>query len=108
MADWHLAELSQALSQAGWTIISQMPGDERKVSATWAIQRSTHHAPLLIDFNGLAEERCLPLTEAYGCAVRGITGHSLYFGRSSGQYTCDLGGFIGALSQLEIEWWKPR
>lgn len=103
MADWHLAELDHALMQAGWKIVSQMPRDEHKVSVTWAIQRSTQQQPLLIDFNGLTESECMPLSRAYACAVRNFGSTSLYFGNRGHNWSLQLSEFVTALNHLEVE-----
>jgi hypothetical protein len=103
MADWHLAELDHALMQTGWKIVSQMPGDERKIAATWAIQSSTQQQPLLIDFDGLAESDCLPLSLAYACTIRDVANCSLYFGRKGKHWSFQLGEFVTAINRLENE-----
>ena len=80
MAKWHLDELRAALEQRGWRLKSELPGDDHRVSGSWALRRSGEARELVIDFEGLDESRVLPMTESYACAVRGSK-QSLYFGR---------------------------
>ena len=80
MAKWHLDELREALERRGWRLKSELPGDDRRISGSWALVRSGETGELVIDFEGLDESEVLPLAESYACAVRG-TSHSLYFRR---------------------------
>jgi len=81
MAEWHLAELREALERLGWRFAGELPGDDRAISATWSFERSGRGPnKLLVDFEGLDESRVLPLNESYACRARG-TGLSLYLRR---------------------------
>lgn len=80
MARWHLDELRRALEGKGWRVVAELPGDDRKVSGTWELQRSRDPRSLLIDFAGLDDLNVLPLEKSYACQARG-TNHSLYFSR---------------------------
>ena len=80
MAQWHLEELRAALEHRGWRLSAELPGDDRRVSGSWALSRSGESRDVMLDFEGLEESRVLPMSESYACGVRG-TKHSLYFRR---------------------------
>ena len=77
MAQWHLDELRSALESKGWKFHAELPGDERKISATWVLHRGIE---LMIDFDGLDDLAVLPIEKAYACTARNSP-HSLYFRR---------------------------
>jgi hypothetical protein len=79
MAQWHLDELRVALERMGWRI-GELPGDDYRLSATWALKRAAQLNETFIDFEGLDDMRTLPVVESYACLERG-TQNSLYFGR---------------------------
>lgn len=79
MAAWHLDSLREALERRGW-ICAELPGDDRRVSATWQLTRRGDDRVLHLDFEGLDEKHVLPLSRSYGCSVR-ETGEKLYFRR---------------------------
>ena len=80
MAQWHLEELRVALERRGWRLKSEVPGDDVRISGSWILTRSGSPSEIAIDFDGLDESKCLPISESYACTVRG-TRHSLYFRR---------------------------
>lgn len=80
MADWHLDELRNALERKGWRVVSELPGDDYAISASWEIQRSGDSRKPVIDFSGLDDMQTLPLEQSYGCEVRD-TDVSLHFTR---------------------------
>jgi hypothetical protein len=79
MAQWHLDELRSALERKGWRI-TELPGDDYRVSATWALERPAQAGSVFIDFDGLDDLAVLPLAKSYGCEMRD-TPHGLYFAR---------------------------
>ena len=81
MAEWHLREIRNALEAKGWRIVAEHPGDERRVFATWEIERSTKKPSVFIDFEGLDDLITLPLEQSYGCNIRGHGSSGLYFSR---------------------------
>ena len=81
MAEWHLRELRNALEAKGWRILAEHPGDERGLSATWEIERSTKKPSVFIDFEGLDDLITLPLEQSYACNIRGNRSSALYFSR---------------------------
>jgi|SRR5262245_2053204 len=104
MAEWHLRELRAALEKRGWRVAAELPGDDRRISASWDMKRAgdTHH--LIIDFDGFDDMRVLPLFESYACSARG-TPHSLYFGRrgvrgskARERWNFELAAFVEAVS----------
>jgi hypothetical protein len=57
---------------------------------------------VLIDFDGLDDLVCLPLSQSYGCSVRGRPDLNLYFGKGRRpQWGNDLRGFVEALDALQ-------
>lgn len=80
MAQWHLDELRMALERRGWRLASELPGDDYKISGTWALERAGQPNQLIIDFDGLDDMNTLPMAESYACSIRG-TSTSLHFGR---------------------------
>ena len=97
MADWHLADLDNALTAAGWQVVARHPGDERKVSALWEIQRSTRDPSLVIEFQGLDDMQCLPLSQSYACQVQGFSKQSLYFGKKGNRWKEQVADFVAAM-----------
>ncbi len=81
MSEWHLREIRNALEARGWKIITEHPGDDYRVSATWEIERSTMDPPVFIDFEGLDDLITLPLEQSYSCRIRGHDSPGLYLGR---------------------------
>jgi hypothetical protein len=97
VADWHLAELDDALRAAGWTIADFLPGDGYRTSAVWVITRGRRQKRLA--FEGLTEEGvALPIEHAYACKVEGNRG-ALYFSRkTSRRWRNELEQFVAALA----------
>lgn len=81
MAEWHLRELRNALEAKGWRVLAEHPGDERGLSASWEIERSTKKPSVFIDFEGLDDLITLPLEQSYACNIRGHRSSALYFSR---------------------------
>jgi hypothetical protein len=105
MSRSHLIALEQALSQKGWRIAAVHPGDSFGISATLEIQRSTKHASLLIDFDGLEliGRFCHPLDKSYGCSLRASDGVSLRFSRINKRrelWQRELAAFVDALDSI--------
>jgi hypothetical protein len=102
MADWHLAELRNALTKKGWRILAEHPGDHYRVSGSWAIQRSTKFSPVWIDFEGMDKsgDGCLPMAQSYGCKVRGHETTALYFGKSRPKWKNERQRFVESLDLL--------
>jgi hypothetical protein len=108
MAEWHLLEIRNALEARGWRIISQHPGDDYQISATWEIERSTKKAPVFIDFAGLDDMVTLPLEQSYGCRIRAHNSLGLDFGRKGEggsrrrqKWRGDLKQFMNELDRME-------
>ena len=81
MAQWHLEQLRESLERRGWRLASEMPGDDYRISGSWAMERfGNPPGKLIIDFEGLDDMNTLPIAESYACSVRGSR-HSLYFRR---------------------------
>lgn len=80
MAVWHLDELRNALERKGWRVVTELPGDDYAISASWEIQRSGDPHKPVIDFSGLDDMQTLPVDQSYGCEVRD-TDISLHFSR---------------------------
>jgi hypothetical protein len=105
MADWHLIELRAALEKRGWRVAAELPGDDRRISASWDMKRVGDPRNLRIDFEGLdGNGSVLPLSESYACGARG-TPHSLYFGRRGERdskvrerWNSELTAFVEAVS----------
>jgi hypothetical protein len=93
MSEWHLDELRAALTNRGWKVLAVHPGDDYAVSGSWEIERSTRYPPLFIDFNGLDDDRCLPIEQAYVCEVRGGK-PDLYFHRPGDKWRAKLKAFV--------------
>jgi hypothetical protein len=103
MAQWHLDDLRSALERRGWRV-TELPGDDYKISGTWKLERSADPRKLLLDLEGLDDLNVLPPAESYGCTVRG-TPHSLYFRRrgtddpvARERWKTDLTNFVEAVS----------
>ena len=104
MAQWHLDQLRDALQQRGWRLTGEMPGDDYRISGSWAFERSGQPASrLVIDFEGLDDMNTLPMSESYSCAVRGSP-HSLYFrrkgeasSRASERWSSELSAFVAGV-----------
>jgi hypothetical protein len=80
VAEWHLHDIRRALERRGWAITEQ-PGDGYRIAATWELRRGGDDRVIHIDFSGLNDMKTLPITESYGCEVRGCRS-SLYFRRA--------------------------
>ena len=80
MAQWHLDELRMALERRGWRLALEPPGNDYKISGTWALERAGQPNQLIIDFDGLDDMKTLPLAENSACSIRG-TSTSLHFRR---------------------------
>ncbi|NOT41105.1 MAG: hypothetical protein HOP13_11485 [Alphaproteobacteria bacterium] len=96
MADWHLAELEEALSKRGWRIVARLDGDNYRISASWQLERGNDPRKILIDFDGLDDLRTLPIEQSYACQQRG-TKNSLYFYRKGVHWTGKLSQFVDGL-----------
>jgi hypothetical protein len=104
MAQWHLDELREALHRRGWRLTEEMPGDDYRISASWALERSGQQpARMVIDFEGLDDMNTLPISESYACSVRGST-NSLYFRRrgetesqSRARWQSELADFVAGV-----------
>ena len=99
MAKWHIDELRAALEHRGWRLKSELPGDDVRISGSWALVRSGQPSEIVIDFDGLDESRVLPMAESYACTVRG-TNHSLYFRRRGEASTPQRERWRGELAQF--------
>src|SRR5436190_511897 len=102
MADWHLSDLGNALTHAGWTIVEVVPGDDVRLAGSWQVQRTRLTPPLTIDFVGLDHGgRCLTMPEAYACSLREVPTHSLYFCRRGQlrRWREDLKSFVAGLNE---------
>ena len=105
MATWHLDELRAALEKRGWRI-SELPGDDRRISGSWEMRRSGEGRVLIVDFDGLdGSGNLLPMAESYACRVRGAE-YSLYFSRrgepkseARERWQTELKSFVQALNQ---------
>ena len=95
MAEWHLTDLRNALRRRGWAVLAEHTGDDARVSGSWEIQRSTAVPPLFIDFDGLDDLLCLPMSESYACHVRG--GAGLYFRRPGDRWRAELEAFVRSI-----------
>ena len=97
MATWHLEELRNALERRGWRCV-ELPGDDRRISATWELSRAGDERHLHVDFEGLDDLRTLPLAESYGCSIR-ETGGSVYFRRQRAReiWEREIRAFVDAL-----------
>lgn len=80
MAEWHLDELREAMERSGWRFVAEHPSHHLYISASWEFERSGDE-PLFIDFGGIDDLNTLPISESYGCNVRGEAGLGLYFRR---------------------------
>ena len=105
MAEWHQAELEQALLSRGWTVLRVDPGDEYAVAGSWLLGRGERR--LTLDFDGLDDLETLPLSDAYAVHVRGRgQDASLYFGKKPSaahpnrSWEQDLDVFVSALDDL--------
>jgi hypothetical protein len=106
MSKPHLQALEAALARRGWQVLTVHDGDEYAIAATWEIQRSTREPSLFIDFSGMSldGDTCLPLTQSYGCTLRGHPSVGLYFRRvnkSQERWEKDLAEFVRALDNAE-------
>jgi hypothetical protein len=106
MSNSHLHALEEALARRGWRVVSVLPGDDYRISATWEVRRSTSRPSLFIDFDGMGPDGdcCLPLEESYGCHARGRASPSLYFRRinkSRSRWEQELAAFVVALDNVE-------
>jgi hypothetical protein len=82
MADWHLDYLERALNSQGWRVVAIHPGNDYDLSGSWEIERSATDPTHFIDLDGLDDMQCLPMSESYGCQLRGRPDASLYFRRN--------------------------
>src|SRR5215510_3180309 len=110
MADWHLKELRALLEKSGWRLAADLPGDDRAISGSWEMKRAGDTRRLIVDFEGLDERHVLPMSESYGCRVRG-TSHTLYFSRrgergskARKRWHSDLAAFVAAVSNADDGW----
>lgn len=105
MADWHLKDLDDVLTKAGWRIVTQASVEERGVSVTWEIQRSDSEPTLLLDFGGWNRDGTgyLPLSESYGVSVRGHMGRGLYFGKPGEYWKKSLHEFVAELGKEKTD-----
>ena len=104
MAQWHLEELRAALSQQGWRVTQELPGDDYEISGTWQVERAGNRQPLLIDFEGQGDMNVLPLERSYGCRLRAGDA-SLYFRRrgtndpkARERWVLELSNFVESLN----------
>src|SRR5262245_11892675 len=58
MSQRHLDELAKALNQHGWKIIAQHAGDEKRISGSWEIQRTTNSFTLCICVRDFRPDIC--------------------------------------------------
>src|SRR5215510_1033471 len=105
IADWHLKELHASLQQRGWRVVVELPGDNHAISGSWEMKRAGDARRLIVDFEGLDEDRVLPMSESYACSARG-TSHILYFSRrgergskARARWNSELATFVGAVSE---------
>jgi len=80
MAQWHLDDLRNTLSQKGWRVLAELDGNLR-ISGSWEIQQSTKRPTLHMDFGGLDDLKTLPVPRAYGCRLRENRKLQLYFSK---------------------------
>jgi hypothetical protein len=100
MSTPHLHALEAAVTRRGWQIVAVHPADDYRISATWELKRGA--TSLLIDFDGMSPDGdyCLPLTESYGCHVRGHHLRDLDFrkvNRSRDLWENELAEFVQSL-----------
>ena len=100
MSKWHLDELRKALTQRGWRIINELPGDDFKTSGSWEIQRSTKSSTQFVDFDGFDDMQCRSPAESYACRVRGHAALSIYFGKSRKTWNAALKTLLAGLDEL--------
>lgn len=104
MAQWHLDELRAALERRGWRFAREMPGDDYRISGSWAFERSgAGPREIIIDFHGLDDMITLPMDEAYACYIR-ASRESLYFRRrvnrnptARARWSKELAAFVDSL-----------
>jgi hypothetical protein len=108
MAQWHLDELRGTLERKGWKI-TELPGDDYRLSATWSLNRSAQSPEAFIDFEGLDDMKTLPIVESYACSERGKP-NSLYFGRRGERHSrtreswkAELEVFVRAIDGVRTE-----
>jgi hypothetical protein len=105
VSEWHLRELEAQLARGGWQVIVVHDGDQRRVSASWEIERAKRR--LVLDFEGSDDLITLPLDQAYGVQVRGNSEVGLYFskkptqGRPNRSWERDLASFVAALDDVD-------
>jgi len=98
MAEWHLVELENRLSNLGWNIISRDIIPEFHVSATWTLKRNRE---IRIDFSGNDDLKTLPLNKAYACSIQEEKSiKSLYFYKRGEMWDKNLDEFIQQINQL--------
>jgi hypothetical protein len=97
MADWHLRDLENALTAAGWRIVEVRGSDGHRIAGEWDVQRSTNYPPIPIRFDGFDELRCLPLEEAYACEAVGVRGGSIRFVQNGAVWEASVTRFVALL-----------
>ena len=99
MADWHLNELREAMERSGWRFVAEHPSYNLYVSASWEFERSGGET-LIIDFGGIDDLNTLPLSESYGCSVRGDSLRGLYFRRRGSKTSAKRGFWLAELKEF--------
>ena len=107
MAEWHLNELREAMERSGWRFVAEHPSYHLYISASWEFDRGGNE-PLFIDFGGIDDLNTLPITESYGCNVRGDNARSLYFSRMGQKgsarresWSTELKNFVASLNEMK-------
>lgn len=103
MAEWHLDELEQRLTQRGWSLVHESrPGYRWGISGSWEISRGDQR--VVLDFegaNGGLGTETYPMERAYACHVRSNPSVSVYFGKKSSKvWPKELDAFIASLDDL--------
>ncbi|HMC88009.1 MAG TPA: hypothetical protein VKI17_00610 [Gemmataceae bacterium] len=91
--------MRNSLTQKGWQIVAEHPGNDYDISGSWEIRRGTS---LLIDFGGMDKsgDACLPISRSYSCRLRGRPNCGVYFGKNRKKWASDLKQFILALDSM--------
>ena len=97
MPQHHLEELSHALTQKGWTIVSTRSLTDHPYDCNaWSVRRGAVEFDIKFDrFGSMGED--LSITETYGCSVRDSV--HLSFGKRK-SWDQELPAFIAALDDL--------
>ena len=103
MGLWHQEEMRNALNRRGWRIVAEHAGDDRAISGSWELERSTNRPRQWIEFEGQDDLHCLTMPQSYGCHLRSDRSIGLYFPRQRSRATwrLDLLEFIDRLDRAD-------